>query len=73
MKQMVKQETRKEATLDWILTHTQQYIQNVVVSKQEIGGHQPVAFTFDLGTIKLERQKRILWDFPRAKWTNMKQ
>ena len=45
---------------------------NIVVSNQDIGDHQPVAFTIDLGLITLEKQKRVLWDFPRAKWKNMK-
>ena len=44
----------------------------MVVSKQEIGDHQPVAFTMDLGLITLEKQNRVLWDFPRAKWKDMK-
>ena len=72
MKQMVKASTRKEATLDWILTNTHQNIKDVIVSKQKIGDHQPVAFTLDLGVISLERQRRVLWDFPRAKWKEMK-
>ena len=32
-----------------------------------------VAFTVNLGTISLDRQTRVLWDFPRAKWKRMKQ
>ena len=73
MEQVVTNKTRKEATLDWVLTNTQEYIKDITVSKQEIGDHHPVAFTVNLGTVSLDKQNRVLWYFPRAKWKHMKQ
>ena len=71
MKQLARGPTRKRATLGWILTNTAEHVNQIKVSKQKIGDHQPVAFNVDLGIIELQGQRRALWGFSRAKWDNM--